>query len=172
MSDQFLAEIRMVGFNFAPRGWATCDGQIMPISQNTALFSLLGTNYGGNGTVNFGLPNLQACAPIQSGQGPGLTSYFTGETLGTQTITLSQTQMPAHTHAFKALNTIGDNNNPNGAVPARVIGETPYVNATANVPLANSLTAAAGGNQPHNNMMPYLVINFCIALQGIFPPRS
>jgi microcystin-dependent protein len=171
MSDPFVAEIRMMGFNFAPRGWATCDGQILAISQNTALFSLLGTNYGGNGTNTFGLPNLQAKAPIQQGQGPGLSLYNLGQIAGSSSISLLQSEIPNHSHTFGAINAIGDSNNPGGAVPARVIGETPYASAAPNTALATTIVPS-GGNQPHNNMMPYLVVNFCIALQGIFPPRQ
>jgi microcystin-dependent protein len=171
MSTPFLAEIRMMGFNFAPRGWATCDGQILPISQNTALFSLLGVNYGGNGQTTFGLPNLQGKAPIHPGQGPGLSLYDLGETAGSSSITLLQSEIPAHSHTFGAINAIGDSNNPSGAVPARVIGETPYASTAPNTALATTIVPS-GGSQPHNNMMPYLVVNFCIALQGIFPPRQ
>ncbi len=171
MSTPFLAEIRMMGFNFPPRGWATCDGQILPISQNTALFSLLGVNYGGNGTTNFGLPNLQGKAPIHPGQGPGLSLYSLGETSGSSNITLLQSEIPNHNHSFGAINAIGDSNNPGGAVPARVIGETPYASAAPNTALSTTIVPS-GGSVPHNNMMPYLVVNFCIALQGIFPARN
>jgi microcystin-dependent protein len=171
MSDPFVAEIRMVGFNFAPRGWATCDGQILPISQNTALFSLLGTTYGGNGSTTFALPNLQGRSPLQPGQGPGLSLYDLGETTGQSDVTLLQSEIPQHNHTFGALNAVGDTNNPSGSVPARVLGETPYVNAAPNTALAQSLVQA-GSSLPHNNLMPYLVVYFCIALQGIFPPRS
>ncbi len=171
MSDPFVAEIRMVGFNFAPRGWATCDGQILPISQNTALFSLLGTTYGGNGSTTFALPNLQGRSPLQSGQGPGLSLYDLGETTGQSDVTLLQSEIPQHNHTFGALNAVGDTNNPSGSVPARVLGETPYVNAAPNTALAQSLVQA-GSSLPHNNLMPYLVVYFCIALQGVFPPRG
>ena len=171
MSDPFVAEIRMVGFNFAPRGWATCDGQILPISQNTALFSLLGTTYGGNGSSTFALPNLQGRSPLQPGQRPGLSFYSLGETTGQSDVTLLQSEIPQHKHTFGALNAVGDTNNPSGSVPARVLGETPYVNAAPNTALAQSLVQA-GSSLPHNNLMPYLVVYFCIALQGIFPPRG
>jgi microcystin-dependent protein len=171
MSDPFVAEIKMVGFNFAPRGWASCDGQLIGIAQNTALFSLLGTNYGGNGQTTFGLPNLQGKAPIHPGQGPGLSLYDLGQTSGSSSITLLQSEIPNHNHSFGAINAIGDSNNPAGAVPARVIGETPYSNTAPNTAL-NTTISPSGSNQPHNNMMPYLVVNFCIALQGVFPPRQ
>ena len=170
MADTFVAEIRMVGFNFAPRGWATCDGQIISIAQNTALFSLLGTTYGGDGRTTFGLPNLQGRSPLQPGQGPGLSFYSLGETTGESNVTLLQSEIPQHNHTFGALNAVCDTNSPSGSVPARVIGETPYVNAAPNTILAPSL-APAGGSQPHNNQMPYLVVNFCIAMQGVFPQR-
>ena len=170
MSDPFLAEIKMFGFNFAPRGWATCDGQLLSLAQNTALFSLLSTRYGGNGQTTFGLPNLQGRSPLQQGQGPGLSIYDLGQTTGESSVALLQTQIPQHNHTFGALNAVGDTNSPNGSVPARVIGETPYVNATPNTVLAQSL-GSAGNDQPHNNLMPYLVVNFCIAMQGIFPRR-
>jgi microcystin-dependent protein len=171
MSTPFIAEIRMMGFNFNPRGWAFCNGQLLPISQNTALFSLLGTTYGGNGQTTFGLPNLQGIAPIHPGQGPGLSLYDLGETSGSSSITLLQNEIPAHSHTFGAINAIGDSNNPSGAIPARVIGETPYTSVAPNTALSTTIVPS-GGSQPHNNMMPYLVVNFCIALQGIFPPRQ
>lgn len=176
MSDQFVAEIRIFPFNFPPKGWAFCDGQILPISQNTALFSLLGTTYGGDGKSNFALPNLQGCAPMQAGQGPGLSLRDLGETGGEQTVTLLQTEMPAHSHTVQCLSAgEGDNSPQNadwagggrGAPPMY----TPLIQAqTVQMnPFAMSVT---GGNLPHNNMPPYLCLNFCIALQGIFPARS
>jgi microcystin-dependent protein len=171
MSTPFIAEIRMMGFNFAPRGWAFCNGQLIGIAQNTALFSLLGTNYGGNGQTTFGLPNLQGQAPLHPGQGPGLSLYSLGETSGSSSITLLQTEIPGHNHSFGAISAVGDSNNPGGAVPARVVGETPYASTAPNTPLSTTISPS-GSNQPHNNMMPYLVVNFCIALQGIFPARN
>lgn len=176
MSNPFLAEIRIFTGNFAPKGWATCDGQLMPISQNTALFSLLGTIYGGNGTSNFALPNLQGCAPMQAGQGPGLSLRDLGETAGEQTVTLLQTEMPAHSHS--AQGSTGSNQttpvNNAWASGAKLGGGNLYFPSTpaSNVQMSPFATSIAGGSQPHNNMMPYLGLTFIIALQGVFPARS
>jgi microcystin-dependent protein len=173
MSDQFVAEIRIFPFNFAPKGWAFCDGQLLPISQNTALFSLLGTTYGGNGTSNFALPDLQGCTPMQQGQGPGLSLRDLGETAGEQTVTLLQTEMPSHTHGVLASGA-SDSASPSGN--AWGSGQKGFGNVYAgpppNVNMNPLATSIAGGSLPHNNMMPFLTLNFCIALQGIFPPRS
>lgn len=174
MSDQFVAEIRIFPFSFAPRGWAFCDGQLMSISQNTALFSLLGTTYGGNGTSNFALPDLQGRAPMHPGQGPGLSLHDLGETSGSETVTLLESEIPSHAHGVLA------NINPsNLAAPsaarsfARAAPGSAYKATTQNIVAFNSSAIApAGGDQPHNNMMPYLTLNFCIALQGIFPARG
>jgi len=174
MADQFVAEIRIFPFNFPPKGWAFCDGQILPISQNTALFSLLGTTYGGDGKSNFALPNFQGSAPMQQGQGPGLSQRFEGEVGGEQTVTLLQTEMPAHNHGVLAdgAGTLpGPGNNAWGS--GLKTGPSIYSPSGANnVPMNPAALSIAGGNQPHNNMPPYLGLNFCIALQGIFPPRS
>ena len=171
MSDQFVGEIRMFAGNFAPVGWATCDGQILPISQNTALFSLLGTNYGGNGTSNFGLPNLAGSVPIHQGQGPGLTDRVVGEIAGTATVTLIPSETPAHTHSVLASSNDANTAGPAGAVPAAV--ETPplYRNDT-NATMAPNAVAPVGSGLPHNNMQPYQAVTFIIALVGIFPPRN
>lgn len=174
MSDQFVAEIRIFGFNFPPTGWAFCNGQLMPISQNTALFALLGTFYGGDGKSTFALPNMQGNAPVHAGQGQGLSERFLGEMSGTQTVTLLESEIPVHTHTLNALNAPGDTNTPQSNSIARTLGATPYV-APAGAPLTATAFQAlspAGGSLPHNNLMPYLTLNFCIALQGIFPPRS
>jgi microcystin-dependent protein len=172
MADPFLAEIRVFPFNFAPAGWAFCNGQILPISQNTALFSLLGTYYGGNGVSNFALPNLQGSVPVGYGQGSGLSSYTMGQTGGTQTETLLLTQIPQHTHSVLTDNINGtDNNSPGNAAFSSPVNM--YTTATGPlVPMAPQSLSLVGGGQPHNNMMPYLTLNFCIALQGIFPARS
>jgi microcystin-dependent protein len=176
LSNPFLAEIRITAFNFAPKGWAFCNGQLMPISQNTALFSLLGTSYGGDGKSTFALPNLQGSAPIQAGQGPGLTLRDLGESGGEQTVTLIQTEMPGHTHTVSARAAVGDQNNPVGHLPAEArIGRQPlpqYTTGGGGAPMNPEALTYAGGAMPHNNMPPYLTLNFIIALQGVFPARS
>ncbi|MBF5040970.1 phage tail protein [Aggregicoccus sp. 17bor-14] len=177
MADPFVAEIRMMPFNFAPKGWAFCDGQILPLSQNTALFSLLGTTYGGDGKSNFALPNLQGNVPMHPGQGPGLSLHNLGETGGSQTVSLLQSEIPAHTHALMGSSLPGEGNDPGpsvvlaspGAVPLYNVGSPGPVQPTT---LAPQALTPAGGDQPHNNMMPYLTVNFCIALQGVYPPRT
>jgi microcystin-dependent protein len=169
MSNPFLAEIRIFCGNFAPTGWAQCDGQLMPISQNTALFSLLGTTYGGDGKSNFALPNLQGCAPMQAGQGPGLSLRDLGETAGEQTVTLLQTEMPAHNHAVQAF--VGRGANAHS--PASDLGLASSSGNFAYDPATNgSFTAMNATALPHNNLMPFLGLTFIIALQGIFPARS
>ena len=174
MADPFVAEIRIFGCNFAPKGWAFCNGQLLPISQNTALFSLLGTTYGGDGKSTFSLPNLQGSVPLHVGgnqPGPGLSLYDLGETGGEDTVTLLTTEMPSHTHAVTA-QTIdqGDNRIPS---PKLNLGNTQiYSNAASNATLDPSAVSIAGGNLPHTNLMPYLTLNFNIALQGVFPPRG
>ena len=176
MADQFLAEIRIFPFNFAPQGWAVCNGQLLPISQNTALFSLLGTTYGGDGRSTFGLPNLQCVAPLQPGQGPGLSLRDLGETGGQQTVTLAVAEIPAHSHTVGASTIPGTQTSPAGNVWSPTAGRRGGVNvysATAGTspPLNPAASGTTGGNQPHNNMPPNLVLNFCIALTGIFPQR-
>ena len=173
MADPFVAEIRIFPFNFAPHGWAFCDGQLMPISQNTALFSLLGTTYGGDGKSTFALPDLQGRAPLQQGQGPGLSLYDLGQEDGTETVTLLTSEMPVHNHTLRA-DTIdlGDTNIPNpSATFAQSAGGTLYA-TTSDTQLGVEALGITGGGLPHNNMQPYLTLNFCIALQGVFPPRS
>jgi microcystin-dependent protein len=176
MADPFVAEIRIFGFYFAPKGWAFCDGQLLPISQNTALFSLLGTYYGGDGKSTFALPDLQGSAPMFWGQGPGLSIHDLGERTGDETLTLLQSEMPSHSHNMMANPTPGLLTAP---APDRTIsrsqGGNAYVPgspAPTLVTMAGQLLAPTGGDQPHNNMMPYLTLNFCIALQGVFPPRT
>lgn len=176
MSDQFVAEIRIFGFQFPPTGWAFCNGQLMPISQNTALFSLLGTFYGGDGKSTFALPDMQGNAPVHQGQGQGLSERFLGEMSGTEFVTLIESEMPAHSHnmtsnTFTATASLASNTQ--GL--ARSVGGNAYTTtAAAGTPVAMNFQAIAptGGSLPHNNMMPYLTVNFCIALQGIFPPRG
>lgn len=175
MADPFVAEIRIFPFNFAPTGWAWCDGQLMPLSQNTALFSLLGTTYGGDGKSNFALPDLQGRAPMHPGQGPGLSLHDLGETGGSETVTLLESEIPAHSHTLRGNFNTADVNDPS---PARSLARsdpgTLYQSDTAtNLTQMsfNSLTVA-GGSLPHNNLQPYLTFYFCIALQGVFPPRT
>jgi microcystin-dependent protein len=176
MADQFLSEIRIFAGNFAPTGWALCNGQLLPISQNTALFALLGTQFGGDGRSTFGLPNLQGSMPNHQGQGAGLSPYVMGQTGGAQTVTLLQSQLPAHSHTAQAA-TAGGVNSPAGAAWGESkIGKTP-LNAYAasganNVTMNPAALSSAGASQPHNNMPPYLCLTFIIALQGIFPPRG
>ena len=175
MSNPFLAEIRIFTGGFAPKGWAQCDGQLMSISQNTALFSLLGTTYGGNGTSNFALPNLQGCAPMQAGQGPGLSLRDLGETAGEQTVTLLQTEMPAHSHGASGIT--GNNSaspvDNTWASGTKLGGGNLYTATSAqNVQMNPFALSIAGGSQPHNNMPPFLGLMFIIALQGVFPARS
>jgi microcystin-dependent protein len=173
MSNPFLAEIRIFPFNFAPKGWAFCDGQLMPLSQNTALFSLLGTIYGGNGTSNFALPNLQGSAPMHPGQGPGLSLHDLGETGGTQTVTLLESEIPSHPHPWTASNQDGTVQGPATQLTAGGVGGIALYNPPASMtPLNPNAVVPAGGGQPHNNMQPYLTLNFCIALQGVYPPRT
>jgi microcystin-dependent protein len=183
MSDPFVAEIRIFGFSFAPTGWAQCSGQLLTISQNTALFSLLGTNYGGDGRVTFGLPNLNGSVPIHVGgnqPGPGLSTYELGQTGGEEYVTLNTTEMPSqHSHALAAQAQNASLNDPNGKVLAEGRYGTPQQGGAVNFyttvapdtqlnPMAASLT---GGNQPHNNIMPSLTLLYCIAMQGIYPQR-
>lgn len=171
--DPFVAEIRIVPFNFAPKGWAWCDGQILPISQNTALFSLLGTTYGGNGTSNFALPDLQGRAPMHPGQGPGLSLHDLGETGGSETVTLLESEIPSHSHGWGASNADGIEQSPVGQLLAGGVGGIAMYGAVGSLtPMSDSSLAPAGGDQPHNNLMPYLTFYFNIALQGVFPPRT
>jgi microcystin-dependent protein len=176
MADNFVAEIRIFPFNFAPKGWAFCDGQLLPISQNTALFALLGTFYGGDGRSNFALPNLQGSAPLHAGQGPGLSLRDLGETGGAQSVTLLQSEMPSHSHTVQADPNPGFNASPinntwgGGGGRGRPSAYTP--SGPANVSMSAQAVSVSGGNLPHNNMPPYLTLNFCIALQGIFPSRA
>ena len=175
MSDPFVGQIQMAGFNFAPRGYAECDGQIMPINQNTALFSLLGTTYGGNGVTTFALPNLQGRAPMHTGggQGPGLSPHSLGEQSGTETVSLIDPQMPAHNHMLFGQTAASTQVDPGGELYSMTASPGRMYNPGGTlVPMAPQALAPTGGNQPHNNMQPFLVINFFIALQGIYPSRN
>jgi microcystin-dependent protein len=170
--DPFVAEIRIFPFNFAPKGWAFCDGQILPLSQNTALFSLLGTTYGGDGKSNFALPNMQGNAPMHPGQGPGLSLHDLGETGGSDTVSLLESEIPSHSHAWTASAADAQTGSPVGQLFASGVGIGMYATPGGLTPLSDNALAPAGGDQPHNNMQPYLTLNFCIALQGVYPPRT
>lgn len=178
MSSPFVAEITMYPFNFAPKGWAFCDGQLLPISQNTALFSLLGTQYGGDGKSTFALPNMQGNAATCQGQSPGTSQYFVGETTGVENVTLLQTEMPSHNHGFIAQTIQGTSTTADGNQLAKCFSGAKTAGFTGNYMTANAVnlgmvqaTSVAGSSFPHNNMQPYLTLNFCIALQGVFPAR-
>ncbi|MCC8980972.1 phage tail protein [Bradyrhizobium acaciae] len=177
MADPFVAEIRIFPFNFAPKGWAFCSGQILPISQNTALFSLLGTTYGGDGKSTFALPNMQGNAPLAPGQGPGLSLYDLGETTGSPSVTLLQSEIPLHNHPVN----VGTQDMADVQVPSpnRILGKSTdafaYVPGNSPPPLIQmnaAMIGMTGGSLPHNNMQPYLTLNFCIALQGVYPARG
>ncbi|MDJ0866070.1 MAG: tail fiber protein [Myxococcota bacterium] len=174
MSEPFIAEIRIFAGNFAPRGWAFCNGQLLPISQNTALFSLIGTTYGGDGRTTTALPNLQGRAPMHPGRGPGLTPRRLGENGGVTSVTLTEAQMPSHDHALRASNELGEDRPAVGRALARSTGGPMYqTNTTANrVPLDTAALPPAGGGQAHTNRQPYLTLNFIIALVGLYPSRS
>ncbi|MCW2495942.1 tail fiber protein [Jatrophihabitans sp.] len=170
MTDQFIGEIRMFAGNFAPNGWALCNGQLLAISQNTALFSLLGTYYGGDGRSTFALPNLQGTTPIDMGSGAGLTPRSLGESGGLDAVTIAASTLPAHTHQAAGVAAAGTTPTPAGGAWAEPRAQV-YGSGSA-VSLATDALATAGSSQPHNNLAPYLVVNFIIALQGIFPARN
>lgn len=175
MSEPFVAEIRIFAGNFAPLGWAFCDGQLLPISQNTALFSLIGTTYGGDGRTTTALPNLQGRAPMHPGRGPGLTSRRLGQKGGVEMVTLSEAQMPSHTHAMRGtaagLSGLANSSDPADAAFAITTGDS-YSDAGDLVSMAQQALPDAGGSQPHNNMQPFLTMSFIIALVGLYPSRS
>lgn len=175
MSEPFLAEVRIVGFNFAPRGWAFCDGQILPINQNQSLYSLLGTTYGGDGRTSFALPDLRGRVPMHVGSSDG-AFYREGQKSGEETHTLSAAEMPQHDHALVATNTAANQPSPQGHLPAQVTAGVDFVYGSGSDNLNTSLNSASlanvGGGQAHNNMQPYLAVNFCIALRGLFPSRN
>ena len=174
MADPFVAEIRIFPFNFAPKGWAFCDGQILPLSQNTALFSLLGTTYGGDGKSTFALPDLQGRSAMHPGQGPGLSLRDLGEQGGSETVTLLVSEIPAHTHTVNALTALSTTTTPTtGTTLGRSVNGNAYADTAAGVQtFAPEALPPAGGGLPHNNLQPYLTLNYCIALQGVFPPRT
>jgi microcystin-dependent protein len=172
MSEPFLGQIMLTPYNFPPRGWAFCNGQILPIAQNTALFSLLGTTYGGNGQTTFALPDLRGRTPVGSGQGPGLSSYDLGQVGGTETGTLTVNQMPAHNHLVN----VNTDNGDTGRIANTFLAnssETPYTTSLASPgTMAPQMISNTGGNQPFALLQPYLTLNYCIALEGIFPSRD
>jgi microcystin-dependent protein len=176
MSEPFVAEIRIFASNFAPKGWAFCNGQLMPISQNTALFSLLGTTYGGDGKSNFALPDMQGRAPMHPGSGPGLSLRDLGENGGSASVTLTTSEIPSHTHGLQASSSTATSSDPTGhllASPAANPKFTSlYSGASGSTSLSASALSTAGGGLPHNNLQPYLALSFIIALQGVFPPRN
>jgi microcystin-dependent protein len=172
MADPYVGEIRIVPFNFAPTGWALCNGQLLSIESYTALFSLLGTYYGGNGTSNFALPNMQSRVPINWGQGAGLSDYVIGEVGGSEQVTLITNEIPSHTHALEATSANGATQSPKGNLPATTARRELYSSAAANTSLAEPSVGETGGNVPHENRQPYLVLNFIISLEGVFPSRS
>ncbi len=172
MSEPFVGEIRMFGFSFAPQGWALCNGQLLPINQNQALFSLLGTTYGGDGRTTFALPDMQSRVPVCQGQGPGLSSYTAGQASGAETVTLAATQMPGHTHPVKASSSAADSDQPEGRALARSASHIYTAKPDTSTVMNADMLGDAGSGQPHDNIQPYLAVNFCIALIGIFPSRS
>jgi microcystin-dependent protein len=169
MASSYIAEIILFAGNFAPRNWAFCNGQILSIAQNTALFSLLGTTYGGNGQTTFALPDLRSRVPIHPGQGPGLSSYSLGQVGGVETVTLLSTQIPAHNHSL-----LGSNAEPTDSLPGNLLlgSSAIYTNGAGGVALNPQSIGLTGGNQPHTNVQPYLALNFIICLFGIFPSRN
>ncbi|HEY3343859.1 MAG TPA: tail fiber protein [Anaerolineaceae bacterium] len=172
--EPFVAEIRIFPFNFPPKGWAFCDGQLLMISQNAALFSLLGTTYGGDGKSNFSLPDMQGNVPMHPNQGAGLSLHVLGEVGGSETVTLLESEIPSHSHNLQAADDMGDYPIPNSsAALARATMDKPFQDNPNNnlVAMAANAITPAGGGQPHNNMQPYLTLSFCIALQGVYPPR-
>ena len=172
MSEPFIAEVRIFAGNFAPRGWAFCDGQLLPVSQNTALFSLIGTTYGGDGRSTTALPNMQGRAPMHPSRGPGLTARRLGQKGGTETITLSEAQMTNHTHALRAAVSRGSSSQPEGNAFNRSVGDTAYHTATNLTGMSAAMAPNSGGSQAHNNVQPFLTLNFIIALVGLYPSRS
>jgi len=175
--EAFLGSIIIFAGNFAPRGWQLCAGQLLPISQYSALFSLLGTSYGGNGQTTFALPDLRGRAPIGQGQGPGLSPYSLGQVGGVENVTLNATQMPAHNHLVNASNTAADQGAPGGNYLAEIVdavtgNATPIYAATANAQMNAACITMAGGSQPHQNLSPFLCLNYIICMEGIYPSRS
>lgn len=172
MAQPFIGEIRMFGGNFAPAGWAFCEGQLLPISENDALFNLIGTTYGGDGQSTFGLPNLSGRVPVHQGQGPGLSNRTIGELGGVESVTLTTQQLGGHTHALVATQNVGNQSNPQGQLMAAGTNVLMFRTINPQIQMAANIVGVAGGSQPHDNMMPYLVIDFIISLFGIFPSQT
>ena len=173
MSNPYIGEIRMFGASFAPAGWALCQGQLMPISENDTLFTLIGTTYGGDGQETFGIPDLQGRAPMHMGKGPAVSqTYQIGEKAGVEVVTLTTQQIPIHNHAFLINSAIGTDTNPSNKFLAASLSGKPYINATPDKFLSNQILAPVGGSQPHENMQPYLVVTFIISLFGVFPSQN
>jgi microcystin-dependent protein len=172
MSNPYIGEIRMFGGNFAPAGWAFCDGQLMPISENDTLFNLIGTTYGGDGQETFALPDLQGRLPMHAGQGPGLSNYQIGEKSGVETVTLNTQQTPTHTHAVVVSGDLANSNSPNNSMLAQSTQILLYTQDTASKFMAPSALSLVGGSQPHENMQPYLVVSFIISLFGVYPSQT
>jgi microcystin-dependent protein len=171
-TEPFLGQLALVPYNFAPKGWALCNGQILSINQNTALFSLLGTTYGGDGITTFALPDLRGRVPISAGQGAGLSNYDLGQTGGSETHALTVSELPAHSHALSADTSVGTTERPGGALPARNAAGVPQYGNVATTQLSANAVQPAGGNTPHDIRQPYVTLNWIIALQGVFPPRN
>lgn len=172
MTEPYLGEIKIFAGTFAPRGWALCDGQLLQIAQYDALFSLYGTTYGGDGATTFGLPDLRGRIPLHLGQGTGLSNYFLGQKAGVETVTLTNSQMPVHTHAARGAQVTGDQTSPAGALPANSVTITPYLNSSPDASFHPGAVGSAGGSQPHTNVGPFQCLNFIVALVGIYPSRS
>lgn len=172
MSEPFLGEIRIFGFTFAPRGWALCSGQLLSISQNAALFSILGTTYGGNGTSNFSLPDMRSRIPVGAGQGLGLSNYTLGEQTGTENVTLTLGNLPAHNHLAGCNTGTGNSYSAANAVPAVDAGGNNLYTSPSNSTMNSAALTQTGGSQPHSNLQPYLAVNYCIAMSGVFPTRN
>ena len=171
--DPFIAEIKLFAGNFPPRGWAFCEGQLLPVSQNTALFSIIGTIYGGDGRTTFGLPDLRGRVAIGPGNGPGLSSYREGQRGGVEHVILTQSQMPAHSHGVRAVTTVGNSADPTGRLLANTSGlDREYSDAAANTTMNGTMIANTGGNLSHENRQPFLAVYYIIALQGVYPSRS
>ncbi len=171
MSTPFIGEIRMFGGNFVPRGWAFCDGQLLAIAQNDVLFALIGTTYGGDGQTTFSLPDLRGRIPVHAGQGPGLSGYVLGQQAGVETVTLTQQQLPVHSHAAQAQSGPGNQAAPSGGVWASS-GQNQFSGGAPNSPMGSSAIRPVGGSQPHDNVAPYQALSFIIALEGVFPQQG